>query len=363
MSIPLRSYRVATMLGLSISAGLLVPIITLAQSNDPQPQDATTAILAAFDKYDVVGMNAGHANKNQDDFILSLIQNPKLPGKVNDLVVECGNSRYQAILDRYIAGESVSFEDARHAWRDTSVGMCSLSAFYAELFPLVRGINQALPPRKRLRILLGEPAVDRSASPTARAGEGGGLDRNARIASVMMTEVLPKKHKALILCGVGHLYHGEGTAVGIYEQKYPGRTLVVETHNGFAAFIDLDRGHQLEARMRTWPIPSLVPIKGTWLADLDLPYFLWPFPKGLWGAGKSISTLADAYLYLGPGDSLTWEKFPDSILDDQAYMSELSKRFGVNVESLRKRNAETRWISGAEREDNLKFAPWVCPLG
>jgi hypothetical protein len=50
------------MLGLSVVARLLIPIITLAQSNDPQPQDATKAILAAFDKYDVVGMNAGHSN-------------------------------------------------------------------------------------------------------------------------------------------------------------------------------------------------------------------------------------------------------------------------------------------------------------
>jgi hypothetical protein len=357
MSIHLRSYGVATILGLSVAACLLVSVNTLAQSNETQ--DATTAILAAFDKYDVVGMNAGHANKNQDDFVLSLIRNPKLPAKVNDLVVECGNSRYQVILDQYIAGDSVSLEDARHAWRDTTVGMCSLSSFYAELFPLVRRINQGIPPQKRLRVLLGEPPFDWSASPTSHPR----LDRNARLASVMMTEVLPKKHKALILCGVGHLYHGEGTAVSVYEQKYPGRTLVVETHNGFAAFIDLGRGHQLEARMRTWPVPSLVPIKGTWLADLDLPYFLWPFPKALWGTEKSISTLADAYLYLGPGDSLTWEKYPDSILDDQAYMAELAKRFGMNVENLRKRNTETRWISPAERQENLKFAPGAQFVG
>jgi hypothetical protein len=359
MSIYLRSFGVTTMLGISVVACLFVPLNTPAQPNDPRPQDATTAILAAFDRYDVVGMNAGHNNQKQDDFNLSIIRNPELPSKVNDIVVECGNSRYQTILDRYIAGDSVSFEDARHAWRDTTVGMCSLSSFYAELFPLVRRINQGIPPQKRLRILLGEPPFDWSASPTDHPR----LDRNARLASVMLTEVLAKKHKALILCGVGHLYHGEGTAVSIYDQKYPGRTLVVETHNGFAAFIDLDRGHQLEARMRTWPIPSLIPIKDSWLADLDLPYFLWPFPKGLWGAGKSISTLADAYLYLGPGDSLPWEKYPDSILDDQAYMAELAKRFGMNVENLRKRNTETHWISPAERQENLKFAPGAQFVG
>jgi hypothetical protein len=359
MSILFRSYPVATMLGLSVVGGLIVPVISLAQPIDPRPQDATRAILAAFDKYDVVGMNAAHNNKKLDEFILSLIRTPGLPGRVNDLVVECGNSRYQDVLDRFVAGDPVSLEDAQHAWRDTTVGMCSLSSFYAELFPLVRRINQGIPSEKRLRVLLGEPPFDWSASPTAHPR----LDRNARLASVMMTEVLPRKRKALILCGVGHLYHGEGTAVSDYEKKYPGRTLVVETHSGFAAFIDLERGHQLEARMGTWPIPSLVPIQGTWLADLDLPYFLWPFPKSLWGAGKSISTLADAYLYLGPGDSLTWEKYPDSILNDQAYMAELAQRFGMNVENLRKRNAQPRWISPAERQENLKFAPGAQFVG
>src|SRR5262249_36545956 len=157
--------------------------------------------LAAFDKYDVVAMNAGHNNKKLDDFILSLIRNRELPGKVNDLVVECGNSRYQDILDRYIVGDSVSFEDARHAWRDTSVGMCALSSFYSELFPLVRRINQALPRQRRLRMLLGEPPVDWSVG--NRPGSVR-LDRNGRIASVMMTEIFEKKHKALVLCGIEH---------------------------------------------------------------------------------------------------------------------------------------------------------------
>ncbi|HXB69850.1 MAG TPA: hypothetical protein VNY05_16475 [Candidatus Acidoferrales bacterium] len=134
------------MLGLSVAACLLVPVNTLAQSNDPQPQDATTAILAAFDKYDVVGMNAAHNNKKLDDFILSLIRNRELPGKVNDLVVECGNSRYQAILDRYIAGDPVSLEDARHAWRDTSVGMCAFPRSTPSCSPLYAGsIKRSLP--------------------------------------------------------------------------------------------------------------------------------------------------------------------------------------------------------------------------
>lgn len=362
MNLHLWFSRIAPKLGLSVAACILFPAITLSQETDPQPQDAATAILAAFDKYDVVAMNAGHNNKKLDDFILSLAQNRELPGKVNDLVVECGNSLYQDILDRYIAGDSVSLDDARHAWRDTSVGMCALSSFYAELFPLVRRINQALPRQKRLRMLLGEPPVDWNGGKRTPSAS---LDRNGRIASVMMTEVFEKKHKALVLCGIERMYHdpwgNARSATGIYEQTYPGRTLVVETHKGFAAFIDLDRGHRLEARMRAWPIPSLVPIKGAWLADLDLPYFFWPYTKG--SAGLAISSLADAYLYLGPGDSLTWEKIPDRILNDQAYMAELSRRFGVNVAALRQRNDDIRLWTAADRQEALHFAPGAQFVG
>ena len=47
--------------------------------------------LAAFDKYEIVGMSEAHGMKDVDDFILSLIRNPAFPERVNDVVVECGN--------------------------------------------------------------------------------------------------------------------------------------------------------------------------------------------------------------------------------------------------------------------------------
>ena len=42
---------------------------------NPKPADAERALLAAFDKYEVVGMGAAHGNKDLDDFILHLIRN------------------------------------------------------------------------------------------------------------------------------------------------------------------------------------------------------------------------------------------------------------------------------------------------
>jgi hypothetical protein len=136
-----------------------VPRPTLTGS-DPKPQDALKAILAAFDKYEVVGMDAAHGNQDLDDFIVKLIRNPELPGKINDIVVECGNSLYQPILDRYIGGDNVPIDEARKVWRNTTQPMCGVSAFYEEFFPLVRKINQRLPPEKRFRVVAGDPPID-----------------------------------------------------------------------------------------------------------------------------------------------------------------------------------------------------------
>src|SRR5579871_1997020 len=108
----------------------------------------TPAILAAFDRYEIVGMSAAHGNKDLDDLILQLLRDPNFLTKVDDVVVECGNSLYQPVLDRYIAGESVSLTEARAVWRNTTQPMCSVSGFYEMVFPLIRRINMKGPPAR-----------------------------------------------------------------------------------------------------------------------------------------------------------------------------------------------------------------------
>jgi hypothetical protein len=115
---------------------------------------------SAFGKYEVAGMSAAHSNKDLDDFILDLIRNPAFPSKVDDVAVECGNSLYQPILDRYIAGDEVPLSEVRQVWSNTTQTVCGMSGFYEELFPLMRRINQKLPPEKKLRVLAGDPPID-----------------------------------------------------------------------------------------------------------------------------------------------------------------------------------------------------------
>jgi hypothetical protein len=131
--------------------------------------------------------------KDLDDLIFGLIRNPAFPNKVNDVVVECGNSLYQPILDRYIAGEDVPLTEARQVWRNADQPICG--GFFEQLYPLLRAINQKLPLGKRLRVLAGGLPIDwervKSFQDILKLGPP-----DAGIASVMEKEVLSKHRRA-----------------------------------------------------------------------------------------------------------------------------------------------------------------------
>jgi hypothetical protein len=248
----------------------------------------------------------------------------------------------------------VSLSEVRQVWRNTTQPMCGVSGFYEELFPLVRRLNQTLPPGKKLRVLAGDPPIDwnqvKSASDFAR---GQFLMRDPGIASVMEKEVLSKHRKALMLFGTAHLFHQENTAVGLYEKNYPGVTLVIADHTGFGNWTPLEKfNNQFEAHMASWPVPSLVQeMKGTWLADLlemtfstgnvtfgmpdDGKLPAGPVPaKGTFSelpdqAESKFSKMVDAYLYLGPRDLLLNEPTPAETVLDKDYMTELQRRVAI----------------------------------
>jgi hypothetical protein len=312
---------------------------TKASGAEPLPEPAIQGILAAFDRYEVVAMPEAHDQKDLNDFILSLIRTPGFAEKVNDIEVECGNSLYQATLDRYIAGQDVPFTEARKVWRNTTQPMCGMSGFFEQFFPLVRVINQKLPPAKRLRVLAGDPPIDwqqvKSAENVRKFGS-----RTPTIASVMEKEVLARHHRALMLFGTFHLFHtSAGSAVAAYEKDYPNATFVISDLDSF----DME----LPA---SWQIPSLVPAKGTWIGTLDLGHFYPPpismdsecrvhneFSKEL---QKPMAELVDAFLYLHPERLALKEQIPADIVLDSKYWNELKRRetlqgfFGASAEQI-----------------------------
>jgi hypothetical protein len=310
--------------------------ISNPESSVTIPQPAVNAILSAFDKYEVVAMPAAHGLKDLDDVIFSLVRNPQFPNKVNDIEMECGNSLYQPVLDRYIAGENVPFTEVRKVWRNTTQPMCGLSGFVEQFYPLVRAINQKLPPAKRLRVLAADPRIDWDQVKTFQDILKY-PDRDASIASIMEKEVLAKHRKALMLFGTFHLMHEiDDTAMSTYEKDYPNLTFVISDlgvydTNGPVASI---------SPFAMWPNPSIVLTKGTWLGALSLSDI---FPPGIWfdrdcnvhialvpklqkQVQKPLEHFIDAFLYLGPQELRLKEPIPADIALDVEYIKVLRAR-------------------------------------
>jgi hypothetical protein len=288
----------------------------------PVPRNAHDAILAAFGTYPIVGgLSPSHGVRNIDEFLIALLCDPRLPYVVTDIVAENGNSLYQPMLDEYIAGGDVHFAEVRQVWRNGLNAAGGYSTFYEQLYPLVRRINQRLPRAKKLRVVASEPPIDWS-KVTSPADFYPFLDdRDQHIASVLESEVLSKRRKALILMGTGHLRHGTGAAA-IYEQTYPNATFVITGHLGFAKDND-----ELERRMTSWPVPSLATLQGTWLGELDSSYFSLPGDPPL-DPGKGYPGI-DGYLYLGPRDFLMHQPLSARTILDKDFTAELERRATV----------------------------------
>jgi hypothetical protein len=307
-----------------------------SNDRDPKPEAATRAILEAFKTFKVVAVGDNHGTKDLNDFVLSLVRHPEFPDAVNDIVVEGTNSLLQPMLDRYIAGEAVPIEEARQLWREGTVPT-GVNDFQAQLFQLVRRINQQLPLAKRLRVLAGEPPVDWSNLNRRSAIR----QREAHIAAVVEEQVLAKNRKALMFYGALHVAHGVlggEMAVGRYEQKYPGVTFVITPYLGaedgdHCGWPKPVAGVAHETKMASWPVPSLVRTKGTWLAD---------FARAEWFENSFTALLStppgpgspdpiDAYLYLGPPDLLLGTQPSVFTFTDKDLLAEFRRRLSPNA--------------------------------
>ncbi len=178
----------------------------------------------------------------------------------------------------------------------------------------MRRINEKVAPGKKLRVLALDPPIDWS-KVKSQEDRQPYRNRDASIASVMEKEVLAKHRKALIIIGVSHISdRGYGD-----EQKYPNATFVIDVWGFGGDTHSAKYNDVLEKRMSSWPIPSLVTIKGTWLAELPRTYF---------------SSGVDGYLYLGPRDLLLGQLIPAKTAMDKAYMAELQRRAEIRGRAM-----------------------------
>ena len=139
---------------------------------------------------------------------MRLLRAPGLPGRVQDVVIEAGNSLCQSIADRYVAGAAVPYDSVRLIWNNTTQSPFNTldDPVYAEdILKTIRDVNAGLPRDKRLRVLLADPSIEWNAVKSREDIMPFMMQRRVSHERVLVDSVLAKGHRALFFCGAIHL--------------------------------------------------------------------------------------------------------------------------------------------------------------
>ena len=312
--------------------------------------DPIAGIVDAFKTHDVVALGEGnHGNEQGAAFRAKLYRDPRFQAVVNDIVVESGNGRHQAMMDRYIAGETVPEKELRMAWLETTQPTEVWDRdIYADMFRTIREINQTLPKTRQLRVLLGDtPYTYDPANPAAPAPRTDSFP-----AELIQREVIAKKRKALMVYGDMHYLRREAEPPPMPGQpvRPPSGTIVSLLEKAgvkvFSVWTFTAAGQELptlQPDIASWKKPSLTLIKGT---TLGMAPFTFYYPKGSGmmmrpgpngpvtiDLGEAIGGVMqeqfDSVLYLGPKAEITYGKLSKSLCADPEYVEMRASRLSA----------------------------------
>ena len=319
-------------------------------SADPVVSDALEGILDTFNSYPIVAIGDNHNVQELGEFYIQLIQQPEFAREVRNIVFEYGNAFYQDVIDRYINGEEVPFEELQRVWTPTfAYGPSPVAQMYIDFYRAVREVNAALPEGERLRVWLGDPPLNPE-QPVTYSPNNPPPNRDEHFASIV-SNLIDQGEKALVIIGAYHLVPtgfpfalpgeaggpmiigappagaepmpvvpGDSAAMPmipmalgsnvrqLLDAAYPGQVFAATLFDGIG---DQACAAEFDQIAETWQIPTLASLRGTTLADLlNQPEcrsltasILPPDYQPAW---------ADALLYLGGVDDLTMSPFnPD----------------------------------------------------
>lgn len=340
----------------------------------PKPEDATTAVLRAFETHDLVLFGEIHGNKQEYQWLETLVAAPEFADRVDDIVVEFGNSLYQKSVDGYVSGEDVPLERVEKAWRNLVGAIGPALPVYGSFYQAVREANLQRKRRHHLRIVCGDPYMDWD-QVKDREDIGPYLgNRDQWYTQVVKEEVLAKHHRALLIMGWGHFLRGfpapQKTTSIEQQLRSAGAKpyLIVAGTNTTGGYDDVDH------RFDSWPAPAIARLDEGWVGELAAMPVLSggtsrsrPLLHNSGGATSAsappplrLKDAADALLYLGPRDSLTQVFMPRAELVGTPYGKEIERRLTIEgfpaslISQMQSRDAEAPQFSRTE--------PSVVPL-
>jgi hypothetical protein len=304
---------------------LLAAFCAAIAQEQPKPEAAMDAIMKAFDSHSVVMLGELHGNRQQYELLRRLVFSRHFADRVHDLVLEYGNALYQDVVDRYVAGESIPVEEVQKAWRNTTA-IGPPSPTYGWLYEAVREANRKR--HQKLRIVLGDVYVNWDRIKDREDLGPFVANRDHFYASVVKEQVMARHHRALLVAGYPHFLRSTaGPNLIERELRAAGAAtfVIVPGTNTIDGYDDLDK------RFDSWRRPPcIVALKGNWVGQLAaLPVLSGGTIPSPPGENLRLEVLGDAFLYLGPRDSLTQIHTTRAELQGTAYGKELERRLEI----------------------------------
>jgi hypothetical protein len=317
----------------SIAALLWLALSPAASAAPSEP--AIAEMAKQFDKHPLIMIGELHRSREIHAFLQQMLRDPGFICRADDIVVEFGNSRLQALADTYISGGNVTQTRLQSVWRETAVPLTWNSPLYQQFYETVRDINQKHLCRHSIRVVLGDPPLDWSKIKTVKDYERF-TDRDGSYADVVEREVLSKHHRALLVAGELHAmkqlpkdYQSEPedpTVAQRIERKHPGALFSI---------VSVPLANAAKA-LNLGPAPSFTVVRGSALehADFQLTDYdstvtlvsvngkqVWKLePAKHW---PPMGNVVDGLLYVGGNNSL----YPSpTIYLDPVYQQELRRR-------------------------------------
>lgn len=315
-------------------AALLALTVPSFAAPPPAVVNANDGIFSAFQTHSLVGIGEWHGLAQELDYYQTLVRDPRFAEQVGNIVLETGSASQQATVDRYVNGEDVPYAQLRKVWSDVVGWVPTVpNIANANLYATIRAVNATLPPDRRIKVWLGEPAIDWSQISSKAQWQAIADQRESHAASLIKHEILDKGRKALVVYGIGHfgLYPGYDNVRTMIAATYPDAWYLVAPYVGYFQKACAAR---FERRTRTWPMPALAsPVSGSSLGqDLVRPGCS-PFdaakvpPAALVLSNRNNYGLtSDALLYLGPRASLLKAGLLPDLYLDSDFRAELDRR-------------------------------------
>jgi hypothetical protein len=288
------------------------------QDQQPRPLNATAAVLRAFDTHDVVLFGEAHGCKQEYEWLRDLVATPEFADRVDDIVVEAGNSLYQQFVDRYVAGEDVPLEQVERAWRDAIGALGAPSPVYESFYRAVRAANLKRPGKHKMRVVLGGPPGDWDKIRNREEWIPFAGDRDAFYARRVKEEVLARGRRALLIMGAAHFRRIKPDLPTIEQD------IRAAGANTWLIIFDTRIYDDPQNRFAAWPLPAIVDLRGNWVGDMPV------FGAGFPGKSPILGEAADALLFIAHSrQELTELSVPRSELEGTAWARELDRRLMI----------------------------------